>query len=138
MKQEFLIKNLEALPGVVADFLAQFVDYRKFALYGEIGTGKTTFTKAVCAQLGVEDTVSSPTYAIINEYQAGEQVIRHADLYRLKTAEEAFDVNIEAYLDDEHYCFVEWPELIEDWLPEDMIRLYFETQEDETRRVVVY
>ncbi len=132
---KFIIENIDKLPDVAAEFLRSFPDKRKFALYGEIGTGKTTFTKAVCQLLGVEDTVSSPTYAIINEYKAGQQMLRHADLYRLKNSDEAFDINIEEYLDDEDYFFIEWPELIEDWLPDDIVKMYFESQEDGSRLV---
>lgn len=139
MQHNFHINNndLAALDEVAKKLLSLFPAQKKFALYGEIGTGKTTFTKAVCRVLGTDDTVSSPTYSIVNEYLMSEGgFIRHIDLYRLRTPEEALDINIEEYLYDEYYCFVEWAELVEDWLPEDIVRLRFETQEDESRRII--
>jgi len=138
MQHNFHINNndLAALNEFAKKLLSLFPNQKKFALYGEIGTGKTTFTKAVCRLLATEDTVSSPTYSIVNEYLMSEGgFIRHIDLYRLRTAEEALDINIEEYLYDEYYCFVEWAELVEDWLPEDIVRLHFETQEDESRHI---
>jgi len=135
---ELRITTLAVLNEAAQQLLSLFPDQRKFALYGEIGTGKTTFTKAVCHLLGTDDTVSSPTYSIVNEYLRNESgLIRHIDLYRLRSPEEALDINIEEYLYDEHYCFVEWAELVEDWLPENIVRLHFETQEDESRLISI-
>ncbi len=141
MVHNFHINNndINGLQQVAKEVLSVFLDKKKFALYGEIGTGKTTFTKAICRELGTEDNVSSPTYSIVNEYLRSEGgFISHIDLYRLRTPEEALDINIEGYLYDDNYCFVEWAELVEDWLPEDIVRLHFETQEDESRHIKAF
>lgn len=102
-----------------AMFIAAMGDNTVFALYGKMGAGKTTFVKALCQELGVEDVVTSPTFAVINEYRsdiAGE-LIYHFDFYRIKKLEEVYDMGYEDYFYSGALCFIEWPELVEELLP---------------------
>lgn len=107
------------------------------AFYGKMGAGKTTFVKALCEELGVDDVVNSPTFAIVNEYhsQVLDGPVFHFDFYRIKRIEEAFDIGTDDYFYSGHPCFIEWPELIEDILPEDVIRITIEEQPDGSRIV---
>ena len=118
----------------------QFVDgmgeNTVFAFYGKMGAGKTTFIKAVCEQLGVDDTVTSPTFAIVNEYEAaGGRPIYHFDFYRIKKVSEAYDMGCEEYFYSGHPCFIEWPELIEEVLPEETVDVTIEALPDGERRL---
>lgn len=120
----------------------QFVDGMRentvFAFYGKMGAGKTTFIKAVCEQLGVDDTVTSPTFAIVNEYEAaGGRPIYHFDFYRIKKVSEAYDMGCEEYFYSGHPCFIEWPELIEEVLPEETVDVTIEALPDGERRLVL-
>ena len=130
----------EAGLGEAVDALLHFAEGRKkIALMGDLGAGKTAFVKAFCRRLKIEGNVTSPTFALVNEYvfwdeNDQEQPIHHLDLYRLKNVEEALDIGIEDYLDDEHYCLIEWPEIIVSLLPEDTVFVKIETQPDESRR----
>lgn len=109
-----------------------------FAFYGKMGAGKTTFIKAVCEQLGVQDTVTSPTFAIVNEYEAAQgRPIYHFDFYRIKKVAEAYDMGCEEYFYSGHPCFIEWPELIEEVLPEETVSVTIEAQPDGVRRLVL-
>ncbi len=97
---------------------------RIFALSGQMGAGKTTFIKAVCAVLGVADIVQSPTFSLVNEYKRrGGEPVFHFDFYRIRNITELFDIGYEDYLYSGHYCFIEWPELAESLLPEDTVRV---------------
>jgi len=114
------ITDLTKLEQAASDFLAHCGETQGvFAFYGEMGVGKTTFIKSICKHLGVTDMVSSPTYALVNEY-IGETVrVFHLDLYRLKNMQEALDIGIEEYLyalPTSTYCFIEWPQVIESLL----------------------
>ena len=102
---------------------------------GKAGTGKTTFVKAICEELGVDDVITSPTFAIINEYSTNQQPIYHFDFYRIKKLEEVYDMGYEDYFYSGALCFIEWPELIEEILPEDAVRVSIVEQEDGTRTV---
>lgn len=109
-----------------------------FAFYGKMGAGKTTFIKAVCEQLGVQDTVTSPTFAIVNEYEAAQgRPIYHFDFYRIKKVSEAYDMGCEEYFYSGHPCFIEWPELIEEVLPEETVSVTIEALPDGVRRLVL-
>lgn len=120
----YLVENLEAVPEVAKTFLADFAAARIFAFHGELGAGKTTFIKALCAELGVSDAMSSPSFALVNEYHdANGKPVYHFDLYRLRSPEEAFDIGLEEYLYSGNYCFVEWPERAEGLLPPETIHL---------------
>ncbi len=123
----------------------QFVDHigkaSVFAFYGKMGAGKTTFIKAICEELGVEDVITSPTFAIINEYTGREKEggepfrIFHFDFYRIKRLEEVYDMGYEDYFYSGALCFIEWPELIEEILPDDAVRVSITEQNDGSRMV---
>ena len=121
---ERVIDNLEQLPRLASDLLEEFREERFFAFFGKMGVGRTTLIKALCDQLGVKEVVCSPTFAIINEYTSGEgEPVYHFDFYRLKSAEEAYDIGYEEYFYSGMYCFTEWTEKIEQLLPEHYVRV---------------
>jgi len=134
---EIIINQLDELPKVAQQLLAYTQDRKIMTFVGEIGAGKTTFIQQICQQLGVEEAVTSPTFSIVNEYtNSQENTIFHIDLYRLKSEEEALNIGIEEYLDRADYCFIEWPQIIENLLPEDVLRISIETMEDSKRKIV--
>ena len=109
-------------------------DGKVFAFYGKMGAGKTTFIKALCEVLGVKDVITSPTFAIINEYTDGNNnPIYHFDFYRIKKLEEVYDMGYEDYFYSGNLCLLEWPELVEDVLPENVIKVTIEEQPDGSR-----
>ncbi len=110
------ITSLESLPQVAKELLQTFKDEHVFLFDAQMGTGKTTFIKELCKQLGSNDHFSSPTYSIVNEYKTPTHTIFHFDLYRLKNKEELFDIGFEDYLKHNTYCFIEWPHLAHDFL----------------------
>lgn len=111
-------------------------DVLVFAFYAPMGTGKTTFIKAICEELGVQDAINSPTFAIVNEYEAASgDPIYHFDFYRIKRLSEAYDIGVDDYFYSGYPCFLEWPELIEELLPEEAIIVHIEQQEDGSRLV---
>lgn len=128
------IANLNALDAAAAKLIKQFPDQRVFAFYGKMGAGKTTFIQSVCKQLGSPDNVTSPTFALINEYKTtANKSIFHFDFYRIKEMEEAFDLGYEDYIYSGDYCLIEWPEMIEPLLPEHFVKVKIELTENETR-----
>ncbi len=133
---KFELNNLSDIPAVVKKLLADYSEARVFAFYGELGAGKTTLIKEFCRFLKVKDTVSSPTFAIINEYNSenGENIY-HADLYRLKNEKEVIDTGLGEYVNSGNYCFIEWPALAENLLPENTVKLYIQI-EGEKRTIV--
>ena len=134
---EISVYSLSDLDQAAAQLLAFAGERRKFAFYGEIGAGKTTFIQAICRRLGVREAVVSPTFALVNEYRTDDdELIYHLDLYRLKNVQEALDIGIEDRLYDENYCFIEWPELVEDLLPEDTVRIKLSIVENSTRKIL--
>lgn len=124
---------------VARKIINSFPDQRVFAFYGAMGAGKTTLIKAVCHELGVKDVVVSPTFSLINEYstQQGDPVF-HFDFYRIKSLSEAFDMGYEEYFFSGHYCFVEWPEKIEQLLPPGFVYITISFGDgDQTRTISV-
>ncbi len=131
---EIRIDKLDNIRAAAQEFIKNMGEARVFAFYGKMGAGKTTFVKAICEELGVEDVITSPTFAIINEYE-GEETIYHFDFYRIKKLEEVYDMGYEDYFYSGALCFIEWPELIEEILPDDAVRVSITEQPDGSRIV---
>jgi len=131
---EIEIKDLEHIREAARTFVDAMGDQHVFAFYGSMGAGKTTFIKAICEELGVEDVVTSPTFAIVNEYE-GECPIYHFDFYRIKKLEEVYDMGYEDYFYGDGLCFIEWPEMMEELLPEGTIKVQIKENPDGTRTV---
>ena len=130
------IKDITGLADAAQEFIAQMGDNKIFAFYGSMGAGKTTFVKALCEAMGVTDTVNSPTFAIVNEYDTPSgRPIYHFDFYLIKRLGEVYDMGYEDYFYGRGLCFIEWPELIEELLPEDTVRVNIEEQPDGSRLV---
>lgn len=129
--------NEGELSGLARQLLSKYPQSRIFAFFGELGAGKTTFIKAICASLGIQDDVTSPTFSIVNEYIKNDgRRLYHFDFYRLKSAEEAYDLGYEDYFFSGFYCFIEWPERIEELLPPNVVRVMFEVDfENNSRRI---
>lgn len=138
----FTITSLEEIDKVAGDFI-QYISESDlqsniFAFYGKMGAGKTTFIKAICKALGVQDNVNSPTFTIINEYKSAKGFpIYHFDFYRINRLQEAFDIGTEDYFAGNGLCLIEWPEKIAEILPEDHIKVTITTNEDLSRTVEI-
>ena len=132
------IQSLEDITSAAQKFVDEMGENCVFAFYGKMGAGKTTFIKAICEALGVKDVVASPTFAIVNEYaDAAGQSVYHFDFYRIKNLREAVDIGCEDYFYSGYPCFIEWPELVEELLPEDTVKVSVEVLEDESRRITL-
>lgn len=115
------------LDRVARQVLEACGEKRVLAFYGEMGAGKTTLIKVMCSALGVTGTTSSPTFSIVNEYESGNgEPVYHFDFYRVKKSAEAFDIGFPDYAASGHWCFIEWPERIEEFLPADVINIKLE------------
>ena len=134
---EIKIKSLADINEAAKQFTENMGDGKVFAFYGKMGAGKTTFIKAVCEELGVDDVITSPTFAIVNEYQSATtgDSIYHFDFYRIKKLEEVYDMGYEDYFYSGSLCFLEWPELIDVLLPEDATKVTIEATEEGGRIV---
>ena len=139
MKEETIIVNgLEDYPEAAIRFTGFLDKGNIFAFYGKMGSGKTTFIKSICEELGVEDSINSPTFAIVNEYEGKEKrTIYHFDFYRIKSVEEVYNMGYEEYIYSNAICFMEWPELIEELLPEECIKVYINENADGSRTIRV-
>ena len=125
-----------SLQQAAKTFVENMKDRKIFDFYGKMGAGKTTFIKAICEQMGVRDVVTSPTFAIVNEYTDGrDNSLYHFDFYRIEKLEEVYDMGYEDYFYSGNVCFLEWPELIEEILPNDTVRVTISEQADGTRTV---
>ena len=133
---EIQINDLDHIRETAREFIDNMGNRKVFAFYGKMGAGKTTFIKAVCEELGVEDVITSPTFAIINEYSGKDDTIYHFDFYRIKKLEEVYDMGYEDYFYSGALCFIEWPELIEEVLPEDAVKVQIIEKEGGTRAVL--
>ena len=133
---EIKISDLDHIRETAREFIDNMGNRKVFAFYGKMGAGKTTFIKAVCEELGIEDVITSPTFAIINEYSGKDDTIYHFDFYRIKKLEEVYDMGYEDYFYSGALCFIEWPELIEEVLPEDAVKVQIIEKEDGTRAVL--
>lgn len=130
------ITTLKAIGKAAKELIERFPQQRVFAFYGKMGAGKTTFIQAICRELGTNDNVTSPTFALINEYKTvkGDSIF-HFDFYRIKELEEAFDLGYEDYIYSGNYCLIEWPEKIEPLLPQEFVAVNIEVEEKEVRNV---
>jgi len=138
MQQEIKIASLEALPQAAQQLLERIGNRNVVALYGVMGAGKTTLIKALCKELGVLDQVCSPTFTLVNEYKtANGRMVFHFDFYRIKKIEEAFDLGYDEYVDSPGLCLIEWPELIEELLPQEAVRVKITEQTGGIRIVSV-
>lgn len=143
METAIHIPDLEHISVAAKKMLGLCKNRFFFAFYGDLGSGKTTFIKAICKALGSPDTVASPTFSLVNEYQLSDQssaasVIYHMDFYRLKNLEEALDIGVDEYFKKNNcYCFIEWPELIESLFPESAVKVKIERKKDNSRVVII-
>ena len=131
------INDLNEIHEAARQFINEALpEHNVIAFYGKMGAGKTTFIKALCEELGVEDVITSPTFAIVNEYEAPERTIYHFDFYRIKRLEEVYDMGYEDYFyAPDALCFIEWPELIEELLPDTALRVSI-SEELDGRRII--
>ncbi len=136
---EINIQSLEQIQDAARRFIEAMGDNTVFAFYGKMGAGKTTFIKAVCEALGVTDVITSPTFAIVNEYRSDTtgELIYHFDFYRIKKLEEVYDMGYEDYFYSGALCFIEWPELIDDLLPGNAVKVTIEETEGGSRRLTL-
>lgn len=134
---EILIKGIEEIEKAAQQLLEAHPKDRVFLFYGKMGAGKTTLINALCKVLAVQDSTSSPTFSIVNEYASLAGPIYHFDFYRLKEEEEALDLGYEEYFYSNHYCFVEWPEKIPNLLPLDAVSIHLEVVSPTTRKIIV-
>ena len=137
-KQTIKINELHEYETATQKFIALMGDKKIFAFYGKMGVGKTTFVKSLCKALGVGDTVNSPTFAIVNEYadKSGEPIY-HFDFYRIKSVAELYNLGYEDYFYSDATCFIEWPQLAEEILPEETVKVTIEEKEDGTREITI-
>ena len=134
------VENLDAPPQAARKFVELMDDFTVFAFYGQMGAGKTTFINALSRQLGVEeDMANSPSFSIINEYRSDTtaELIYHFDLYRLESLDEAMDIGVEDYFDSGALCLLEWPERIEEMLPDDTVKVEIRVNDDDSRTIHV-
>ena len=143
-KLSFASVSLDVLDEVAKDIVASLGERKIILFYGEMGSGKTTLIKEICRQLGVTDSMSSPTYALINEYSINsptpnpsrEGKVYHFDLYRVKNLEECLDIGMEEYLYSGNYCLIEWPDMAASLYPENVVKVFIEG-DGELRSVTV-
>jgi len=134
----YKISSEEELVGVAKSLLNDFSDKKIILFYGEMGVGKTTLIKVLCKQLGVEEATNSPTFSIVNEYlSTSQKSIYHFDFYRIEKEEEVFDMGYEDYFYSGNFCFIEWPEKIPNLLPEEVVKVLIELDDDYNRLISV-
>ena len=134
---EIQINSIEHIREAARQFIDTMGSQHVYAFYGHMGAGKTTFIKAICEELGVGDVVTSPTFAIVNEYTTADGVpVYHFDFYRIKKLEEVYDMGYEDYFYSDGLCFIEWPEMMEELLPEGAIKVQITENPDGTRTVI--
>ena len=133
---EIKITSLDSIQDAARTFISQMGDRKVFAFYGHMGAGKTTFIKALCVAMGVEDVITSPTFSLVNDYtDRNGNSIYHFDFYRIKKLEEVYDMGYEDYFYSGSLCLMSWPELIEELLPEDAVKVTITEQADGSRTV---
>ena len=136
MEHKIIIRSLEDIDRAAGEFLHRIGDRRIIAFFAPMGAGKTTFTTALCRRLGVEDAVCSPTFTIVNEYITSEgEPVYHFDFYRINKPAEALDIGFYDYMDSGHLCLIEWPENIDELLPEETLEVRITVNPDQSRTV---
>jgi tRNA threonylcarbamoyladenosine biosynthesis protein TsaE len=133
---EFLLEKEEEL-SFITDQIRQKDHAKIIILRGNLGAGKTAFVKAFCRNLGCHNQVSSPTFSLVNEYDCNGEKMYHIDLYRLDAVDEALDIGIEEYLYSGEYCFIEWPEIIQDLLPSDYVDVFIASTDENSRKLLI-
>lgn len=134
MKKQFDINEIDS---IAKEVIAALGNYKLVRLIGEMGAGKTTLIKSICKQLGVEEEVNSPTFAIVNEYKGSVADVFHFDFYRVNTLQEAIDLGLDEYLYSDHYVFMEWPQLVDEYLPDEVATINIKEINDGLREVEV-
>ena len=124
-------------PSIAEKILHACKSAKIFAFYGNLGAGKTTLIKSFCQTLGVKESITSPTFNLVNEYQGTEDTIYHFDFYRIRKEEEAYDIGSDEYFDSESYCFIEWPERVPTLLPEEAVRITLRVVDAHSREIAV-
>lgn len=131
-----LVRSEEGVENAAREILDFCKSEKIFAFYGQLGAGKTTIIKAMCRWLGAGEAFSSPTFSLVNEYDAGKPVY-HIDLYRLNSLAEALDIGIEEYLYSGNYCFIEWPQVIAPVLPEESVQINIDVNQHQERKIII-
>ncbi|HKL40904.1 MAG TPA: tRNA (adenosine(37)-N6)-threonylcarbamoyltransferase complex ATPase subunit type 1 TsaE [Cryomorphaceae bacterium] len=128
---KFIAHSLEDLPSIADELLTEAGEHRLYAFYGKMGAGKTTLINSILKVLGVEEGGSSPTFSLVNEYEGrlGEPIY-HFDFYRVEDLEEVYDIGYEDYFFSTNYCFIEWPERVEELLPDDVVKIKIRVEGD--------
>lgn len=127
--------SLQNLSDIASEIIASAKN-KTLLFYGQMGVGKTTLIKEICKKLEVTDTISSPTFSLVNEYQTlKNEKVFHFDFYRITNEEEALDMGIEEYFDQNDWCLIEWPENIENLLPIDAVQIYLKSLNNEQRNI---
>lgn len=134
---ECQVKSLDEMKVFAKELLSHYPKHKTFVLDGPMGVGKTTLIQMIGSQLGTTDTISSPTFSIVNEYQSEKGIIYHFDFYRLEDEEEAYDMGYEEYFYSDQYCFIEWPSKIPNLIPENALYLHLELGENQERKIKV-
>jgi tRNA threonylcarbamoyladenosine biosynthesis protein TsaE len=137
MMESFLVKNESEIPHLALELREWIVAQKNILFYGEMGAGKTTLIKGICAALGSSNEISSPTYALVNEYEGDNSLIYHFDLFRLKSFEEVLDIGFEEYIDSDAICLIEWPEKIES-LVEHGLKIEIDKIDLNTRKISIF
>lgn len=136
MKHSVTIQDINDIDRAAAEFIGQIGDHRLIAFFAPMGAGKTTFTTAICKRLGVKDQICSPTFTIVNEYRTKDgEPLFHFDFYRINKLSEAMDIGLDDYLYSGYTCIMEWPENIEELLPEETLLIHIQVNEDLSRTV---
>ena len=129
--------DLNQVPDIAKEIISSAKN-KLFLFYGEMGSGKTTLIKEIVKQLGVDEVASSPTFSLVNEYHSDKgEIIYHFDFYRIENEEEAFDIGVEEYFYSDHWCFIEWPEKVENLLPLESVAIHLTINQDNTRTIQI-
>lgn len=131
---QYVSNSIEDLPAIATRILERYASSKIFALYGDMGVGKTTFMQSLCTQLQITENITSPTFALVNEYKSTTGIIvYHFDLYRLNSIHELLQIGFDDYIYSGNYCFIEWPEIAEPLLPETVIKINISENEHNQR-----